>query len=198
VEQGWIALPVLPQVSGAAVVFGDGSHATTRLCAAAVDLLCRQRQPDAVLDVGTGSGVLARIARARGARYVVATDIDPAALVSARAHAALDGGEVEIHCSAAAPDHWGERFDLVVANILEEPLRALARALARSVRPGGVVLLSGFTRMQMPALRQVYENVGLTYERHADLGEWTLLGLHRSLPGGGSSHGAGGQDPVPW
>ena len=174
-EEGWIALPMLPRVSGSAVVFGDGSHATTRLCAAAVDLLCRQRRPDAVLDVGTGSGVLARIARARGARFIVGTDIDPAALASARAHAALDGNEVEIRCSADLPEHWGARFDLVVANILEAPLLSLARALADALRPGGVLLLSGFTRVQGPALRQVYENVGLTYERHSDLDEWTLL-----------------------
>jgi ribosomal protein L11 methyltransferase len=179
VEQGWLALPVLPKLSGSAVVFGDGSHATTRLCAAAVDLLCRQRQPDAVLDVGTGSGVLARVARARGARFIVGTDIDPAALASARAHAALDGSEIEIHLTAESPDHWGARFDLVVANILEEPLRSLARALANALRPGGILLLSGFTRMQMPGLRLVYENVGLTYERHSDLEEWTMLTLAR-------------------
>lgn len=71
VEHGWIALGQLPQAPGCLTVFGDGSHATTRLCAAAIDLLCRQRQPEAVLDVGTGTGVLARIARARGARLIV-------------------------------------------------------------------------------------------------------------------------------
>jgi len=180
VEPGWVALPLLPQESGCPVVFGDGSHATTRLCAAAVDLLCRQRQPGAVLDVGTGSGVLARIARARGARFIVGTDIDPAALASARAHAVLDGSEVDIHFSADRPDHWGARFDLVVANILEAPLRSLARALADALRPDGVLLLSGFTRMQMPALRLVYENLGLIYVRHSGLDEWTLLTFTRA------------------
>jgi ribosomal protein L11 methyltransferase len=180
VAQGWIALPLLPRVSGAPSVFGDGSHATTRLCAAAVDVLCRQRQPDAVLDVGTGSGVLARVARARGARFIVGTDIDPAALANARAHAALDRSEVEIQCSAALPDHWGARFDLIVANILEAPLLSLARALADALRPGGVLLLSGFTRMQTPALRLAYANVGLGYLRHSDLDEWTLLTFART------------------
>ncbi len=175
VGPGWIALARRPQSPGVPAVFGDGSHATTRLCAAAVDFLCRQRQPEAVLDVGTGSGVLARIARARGARFVVATDIDPVALACAKAHADLDAHPVEIHCSSAAPDHWGPRFGVVVANILEEPLRALAPALCRALSPQGVLLISGFTRPQTPALRVLYENHGLTLQRLSNADEWVLL-----------------------
>jgi ribosomal protein L11 methyltransferase len=156
-------------------VFGDGSHATTRLCAAAVDLLCRQRHPEAVLDVGTGTGVLARIARARGACFIVGTDIDPVALSSANAHSDLDAHAVEIHFGSETPDHWGPRFHLVVANILEAPLRLLAPALCRALMPGGVLLLGGFTRLQVPALRLLYENAGLTFVRHSYLDEWSLL-----------------------
>jgi ribosomal protein L11 methyltransferase len=180
VEAGWIALALLPPAPGSPVVFGDGSHPTTRLCAAAVDLLCRQNQPDAVLDVGTGTGLLARVARARGARFIVGTDIDPVALSNAGAHSALDAHAVEIHFSSAAPDHWGARFDLIVANILEAPLRALAPALSRALRPEGLLLLSGFTRLQIPVLRLVYESLGLSYVRHADLEEWTLLTFTRT------------------
>jgi ribosomal protein L11 methyltransferase len=174
-EQGWLSLPQLHQVTGGEVVFGDGSHATTRLCAGAVDLLCRQRNPEAVLDVGTGTGVLARIARARGARFIVGTDIDPTALAVARTHCELDGHSVEIHLSAESPDHWGARFDLVVANILEEPLRQLAPALMRALRPGGVLLLSGITPVQSPSLRVLYEKEGLVFAREAHLEEWALL-----------------------
>jgi len=145
------------------------------MCAAAVDLLCRQRQPECVLDVGTGTGVLARIARARGARLIVATDIDPVALDCARAHSDLDAHPVAIQFSAAAPDHWGARFDLVVANILEETLRALAPALCRALSPGGILLLSGFTRLQIPALRVLYEGAGLSLYRQSNADEWALL-----------------------
>ena len=113
--EGWLALPMLGSaspgasltaprsVSASAVVsspvpssarpgavFGDGSHPTTRLCAAAVDLECRQRPGLAMLDVGTGTGILARIARARGASFVVGTDIDPLAVACSKAHAELD------------------------------------------------------------------------------------------------------------
>jgi len=213
-------------------VFGDGSHPTTRLCAAAVDLLCRQRPGMAVLDVGTGTGILARIARARGATFVAATDIDPAAVACARAHAELDtldwrgapdpddptspdgatdlggaaaidvsaapnvqgaathmretaarvrgtatGGarQFNIHFGAEAPDHWGARFDLIVANILEAPLRSLAPALCRALAPGGVLVISGFMRPQVPALRLVYETAGLQSAGDFGLDEWVLL-----------------------
>jgi ribosomal protein L11 methyltransferase len=175
VDSDWIALALFPCVVGQPAVFGDGSHPTTRLCAAAVDSLCRRRQPEAVLDVGTGTGLLARIARARGAGFIVGTDIDPVALASAEAHSALDAHGVEIHFGPEAPDHWGPRFDLVVANILEAPLRSLAPALSRALVPGGTLLISGFTRLQIPGLRTVYEQAGLTCVGHSDLEEWTLL-----------------------
>jgi ribosomal protein L11 methyltransferase len=231
VEEGWIALAlgpgslVVPGGQGHAV-FGDGSHATTRLCAAAVDLLCRQRPGLAVLDVGTGTGVLARIARARGASFVVGTDIDPAAVACARANARMDepptasgtgttrgsdagtiqgsdAGTIQgsdtglarldtvprtvairadIHFGGEPPDHWGGRFDLVVANILESPLHDLAPALRGALAPGGILFISGFTRPQMPSLRVHYEQEGLTFQGDFKLDEWALLKFILSGP----------------
>jgi ribosomal protein L11 methyltransferase len=174
-EHGWLALAQLSHEAGGCAVFGDGSHPTTRLCAGAVDQLCRQRKPQAVLDVGTGTGVLARIARARGAQFIVGTDIDAAALASATSHSALDAQPVAIHFSPEAPDYWGARFDLVVANILEAPLRELAPALRRALLPRGVLLLSGFTKPQTPALRVLYEGAGLKFVSESHLEEWALL-----------------------
>jgi len=181
VGEGWIAIAVLadwaPAVGAGNArepVFGNGSHQTTRLCAAAVDLLCRQRPGMSVLDVGTGTGILARVARARGACFVAGTDIDPVAVDCARAHAELDHAR-DIHFGSEPPDHWGARFDLVVANILEAPLRSLAPAIGRALLPGGVLLISGFTRPQAPALRLAFETAGLQSTDGFYLDEWVLL-----------------------
>jgi ribosomal protein L11 methyltransferase len=155
--------------------FGDGTHPTTRLCAGAIDFLCRQGRAQVVLDVGTGTGILARIARARGAQFVAGTDIDPNALKAAAANASLDGHSIEMQLGGYMPDHWGARFDLVVANILEGPLRELAPALGRALAPQGTLLLSGFTRLQIPTLRLAFTEQGLAYASDASLDDWALL-----------------------
>jgi len=179
VPKGWISLPHIPDAA-----FGDGSHPTTRLCAGVVDLLSRQEQPRSVLDVGTGTAVLARIARARGAQFVVGTDIDPDALISARTHIALDShpqkGLSDILISDSPPNHWGARFNLVVANILEGPLRELSSSLSAALAPQGVLLLSGFTRIQVPMLRLIFEGRGLTYLSESELDGWALLMFRRT------------------
>ena len=179
-EAGSICLRELPAEGRQRSVFGDGSHPTTRLCAGAVDLLCRQRRFEAVLDVGTGTGVLARIARAHGAAFVVGTDVDPLALDWARKQCALDLSQVDVLLTTASPDTWGPRFDLVVANILQGPLEQLARHIAAALAPGGTLLLSGFTPLQVPALRLVYERQGLRFVQEARLDEWSLLRFARA------------------
>lgn len=179
-EAGSICLRELPAEGRERSVFGDGSHPTTRLCAGAVDLLCRQRKFRAVLDVGTGTGVLARIARAHGAEFIVGTDVDPLALDWAKKHCALDPSQVDVLLTTAAPDAWGPRFDLVVANILQGPLEQLARQIAAALAPGGNLLLSGFTPLQVPSLRVAYERQGLGFVQEARLEEWSLLRFARA------------------
>lgn len=178
VEPGWLALAQHSQAE--AFVFGDGSHPTTRLCASVVDQLCRQRQPEAVLDVGTGTGVLARIARARGATFVVGTDIDADALAAATANSTLDAHPISIEMCSQLPDHWGARFDVIIANILEAPLRELAPALGRALATHGVLAISGFTRVQAPALLVHYEREGWRRAGEAQLDGWALLLFGRS------------------
>jgi len=172
--EGFLVLPQLPSKA-----FGDGSHPTTRLSAAALDFFCRQGRATEVLDVGTGTGVLARIARARGARFSAATEIDPVAIEAALQNVALDRHPREIPILNELPDHWGPRFQLVVANILEGPLCALASSLARAVVPGGTLLISGFTPLQISSLRVAFAAEGFSPVSEAHLEGWALLQFQR-------------------
>lgn len=169
-EAGLVVLVLAP-----GPVFGDGTHATTRLCARGVDLCCRTRPPAAVLDVGTGTGVLALLAAAHGAARVVGTDADPVALEAARANAGLNHMAQRVEFSSAPPDHWGPTFDLVVANIIHPVLLALAGALMRATAPGGTLLLSGFTPAEAPMIRAAMAGHGMTVRAQCALEEWALL-----------------------
>ena len=127
------------------MAFGTGSHPTTRLC---LQWLCETVRPGAsVLDFGCGSGILAIAAARLGAARTLAIDIDERALEAARANAARNGvsGIVRVQHSGAPLD---ATFDLVVANILTNPLCVLAPAIATRIAPGGRVALSGVLEQQ--------------------------------------------------
>lgn len=109
--------------------FGTGNHPTTYGCLEAVDRFLLEHPGASVLDVGTGTGVLAIAAALLGARRVLAIDIDPAAVATAECNARLHGVEVEVRSRRL--EDVAESFDLVVANIRPEPLVALAGELAR-------------------------------------------------------------------
>lgn len=127
-----------------AMGFGSGHHATTRLCLAAlqrIDLRGRQ-----VLDIGTGSGVLALAAVRLGARGVLAVDVDEDALDNARTNAALNGSPPTVEFRKADfRDAPGLNADVVVANLTGAMLAASAAAIARTVAPRGTLVLSGIT-----------------------------------------------------
>jgi ribosomal protein L11 methyltransferase len=171
----------------AALAFGTGHHGTTHGCLMALDRIVKQRSIHGrgrVLDVGTGSGVLA-IAAARALRVsVLASDNDPRAVRAARANARLNraGTAVElIHATGLAACRFRTRapFDLVLANILLGPLKLLARPLARLVRPGGHVVLSGLLPADANAALAAYRAQGLALERRIALDGWATLVLRR-------------------
>jgi ribosomal protein L11 methyltransferase len=133
------------------VAFGTGSHPTTRLCLAW--LAASVRPGESVLDYGCGSGVLAIAAAMLGARPVVGTDVDPQAIAASVENARLNRADVAF----VRPDDLPEaRCDIVVANILANPLVMLAPALARRVRAGGRIALSGILETQAEAVRAAY------------------------------------------
>ena len=164
--------------------FGTGHHGTTAGCLAVLDRLLRRRRFRQVLDLGTGSGVLA-IALAKVLRRpVLATDIDPLAVRVAAENAALNrvGGRVRT-VIAAGMDHraiWAAApFDLIVANILAEPLMRLAPAVARALAPGGQLVLSGLLPHQRERVVAGYSGQGVWLE-HAEVSDgWAVLLLRR-------------------
>src|SRR5580700_1989332 len=169
----------------AALAFGTGHHGTTRGCLLALDSLCKSRGRGAtrrILDLGTGSGVLA-IAAARALRQrVLATDIDGSAVRAARANAALNraGNFVEfVKADGVSAREIRDRapYDLVFANILLRPLQRLAAPLTRLTAPGARVVLSGLLASQANAAIAAYR--GLALERRIDLDGWTTLILVR-------------------
>ncbi len=183
VRPTWIAEPPPPGsvevVLDPGMAFGTGSHATTSLCLAALSDLLAARPGATVLDVGTGSGILAIAARKLGAGRVAANDDDPKAVEVARENAAANGAAVEV---ALAPvGELAGTFDLVVANILANTLVELAPDLAAKLAPGGVVLLSGILAPQEDEVRRAYVAQGLAPVAGGDRreGEWSLLALER-------------------
>lgn len=133
------------------LAFGTGTHPTTRLC---LEWLERHVTPGAdLLDYGCGSGILAIAAARLGARPVLGVDIDPQAVAAARDNAGRNG--VAASFADVAQARPGE-FSLVVANILANPLKALAPALCRHVRPGGRLALSGVLVEQTDELIAAY------------------------------------------
>jgi ribosomal protein L11 methyltransferase len=124
--------------------FGSGHHATTRLCLAALQRLdVRDRR---VLDIGTGSGVLALAAARLGALSVVAVDVDPDALDNARGNASLNGDPPAVAFTEADFRHAPlQPADIVVANLTGGMLAGHVPAIVRLVAPGGSLVLSGVT-----------------------------------------------------
>jgi len=161
------------------MAFGTGSHPTTSLCLAALSDLLAEKPGASVLDVGTGSGLLAIAARKLGAGRVAANDNDPIAIEVARENAARNGAAIEL--TDAPVGAVAGTFDLVVANILANVLVALAPALAGKLAPGGVLLLSGILAPQEEEVRRAHVDAGLVPlpERERREGEWSLLALRR-------------------
>ncbi len=170
----------------AALAFGTGHHGTTRGCLLLLDHVLKRGRPARVLDLGTGTGVLA-IATAKALhRPVLASDIDQPSVGVARENAGLNGVGNLVHViratGFAAPD-FGRRgpFDLVLANILANPLRQLAGPMARHLAPGAQVILSGLLTHQAPAVIAAYRARGLVPLRHLRIEGWSSLLLRKML-----------------
>jgi len=163
--------------------FGTAHHASTRGCLLMLDGLAKRGRPDLVLDVGTGTGILAIAAARAFDRPVVATDNDPVAIAIAEDNARKAGLAQQVHALVAEglahPSLRRLKPDLILANILAGPLHDLAPGMARTLQPGGYLILSGLTAAQAPALEARYGVLGFTREKRILLDGWATLLLGR-------------------
>jgi ribosomal protein L11 methyltransferase len=159
--------------------FGTGHHETTRLCLAALE--AHIRPGDRVLDVGTGSGVLAIAAVLLGAEHVDAIDIDPIAAEVAQANAAENGvaGAISIRAGKLEPGH-GRRYRVAVANISTGANIGLAPVFPEVVEPGGALILSGILAADVHSVRTALEPRGFALEALRYERDWSLLELRRT------------------
>ncbi len=164
----------------AALAFGTGHHGTTRGCLLLLDGILKRRRPARVLDVGTGTGVLA-IAAARALRTrVAAGDIDAVAVEAATANARLNGAAPRVRPVTArglgAPSlRAGAPYDLIFANILAKPLRLLAPSIRRVAARGGDLVLSGLLGPDVPGILSSYAAQDFVLRRRVDIEGWATL-----------------------
>ena len=164
----------------AGTAFGTGHHGTTSGCLLAFDAILKKRRPKRILDLGTGTGVLALAAAFTLRANVLGTDVDPEAVRVAKLNAKLNhlGPWLEglvatgLHnriIAARAP------YDLIFANILARPLAQLATGLSRLLAPSGAIILSGLTLDQERWIRAAYCGRGLSVQRSIRSGNWVAL-----------------------
>lgn len=160
------------------MAFGTGHHATTSLVIR--QLLAMNLQGLNVVDMGTGTGILAILATMRGARRVDAVEIDEFAYTNAVENMRLNSSEsVELHLGDAAELAPIKDVNLFIANINRNIITADIAAYAATLAPGATMLLSGFYEEDIPVIMAAAEPLGLTYKSHTVLNRWCCLKLCR-------------------
>ncbi|MBU6448446.1 MAG: 50S ribosomal protein L11 methyltransferase [Rhodospirillales bacterium] len=168
----------------AGLAFGTGEHNSTRGCMVTLEDLVKHHHPQRILDLGTGSGILAIAAAKLMHKNVLATDIDARAARVAGENAKLNGVAGMVHAIRA--DGWADPhitkaapFDLVFANILARPLCAMAHELTAHLAPGGVAILAGLLNTQVNWVLSCHRRAGLKLERRLVDGAWSILTLRK-------------------
>jgi ribosomal protein L11 methyltransferase len=166
--------------------FGTGHHGTTKGCLEALALVMRTRRLGKVLDIGTGSAVLAIAALKAGATSAIGTDIDKESVRIAGENRRNNrvGRRLQlIHATGAnhTAIREGAPYDLIFANILARPLVGLAPEIARLLKPGGVCILSGLLSFQEPQVKAAYEGRGLKRTLRLRRTGWSTLVYRRPI-----------------
>lgn len=166
----------------AAQAFGTGHHETTTGCLEAINLLLKRRKPRHMIDVGTGTGVLAIALAKRTKTPVIASDIDPISVSTTIANAEQNGvGTLIVAVEATGLTHstitQNGPYDLIVANILAGPLMALAPSVGKAAQKGASIVLSGILEHQARGVINAYARQGMTLTQTLQRKEWTTLML---------------------
>jgi ribosomal protein L11 methyltransferase len=182
-DRGKVPRTLLAVEIDAGQAFGTAHHASTRGCLLALDDALKRGRPRAVVDIGTGTGILA-IAAAKALRQkVIASDSDPVAATTAAENARKNGvaGLVRVVTADgfAHPSLRRARADLLFANLLEGALYALAPQLVRHVAPGGIAVLSGLAETQARAIEARTRAHGFVLKKRIILEGWTTLVIAR-------------------
>ncbi|MDE2774467.1 MAG: 50S ribosomal protein L11 methyltransferase [Chloroflexota bacterium] len=163
------------------MAFGTGTHPTTQICLEALERLIKPAQD--VLDLGSGSGILAIAAAKLGARQVLALDIDPLAASATAENARANGVGEKIIAKCGGLDSvlgGARRFDLVMVNILARVILQLsAQGLGEIVRPGGAAIFSGIIDSQQDEVEAALERAGLQIVARHQQGDWMLVEARR-------------------
>ncbi len=164
------------------MAFGTGQHASTKLALGFIHDCFQDKPPKNVLDVGTGTGILAMAAVLFGAGEAVAIDNDPEAVQVATENITNNNLQQAINTSATDLTEIAGSFDLICANIVHDVLVDMAPSLARLLAPGGRVVLAGILRgTQEENIIKVYQKLDITLLRAAHEDEWASLLLTKSL-----------------
>jgi ribosomal protein L11 methyltransferase len=158
-----------------AAAFGTGLHPTTALCLEALREELAVAVPDAVLDVGTGSGVLALAALMMGVPRALGIDVDAAALDVARRNARLNGVGERVELALGGPEAVSGAWPLIAANVLAAPLIEMAPSLVQRLGHHGLLVLSGIPCSVEQEVEQAYRRLGLRRLRVMSRAGWIAL-----------------------
>lgn len=173
-----------PMKIEAAQAFGTGHHETTTGCLEAIEMILRKRTPSRLIDIGTGTGVLAIALAKRVDTKILATDIDPIAVTTTIENANDNGvGEQIDTIEATGLDHKEIKarapYDMIVANILAGPLTELAPGMGEIAQSGGTAILSGILNTQADGVIAAYQAAGFELVDHLKRKDWTTLVLRK-------------------
>jgi ribosomal protein L11 methyltransferase len=160
------------------MAFGTGQHETTRIC---LDIFLEQPIPGCVLDVGTGSGILAMAAKLRGAKSVVANDIDPDSIRVAQENLDANGISGIFLTTAPVAELPNHKYDFVFANIQFKPLLRLMPDILSKIAPKTPVLISGILATELEEFLSALQPMGVAVKQHRFLGHWTGILCEKSM-----------------